>query len=71
MKDFFNLINAIFVDDLGFRADMFPTDQFLPELKDRVLADILEPAYGTAEPWQGGTGQWHEKSSVTLFQLIA
>lgn len=50
MKDFFNLINAICVDDLGFRADIFPTVQFLPELKDRVLADILEPAYGTAEP---------------------
>ncbi|MBR1378988.1 MAG: nucleotidyltransferase family protein [Bacteroidaceae bacterium] len=50
MKDFFNLINAICVDDLGFRVDMFPTVQFLPELKDRVLADILEPAYGTAEP---------------------
>lgn len=36
MMDFFNLINAICVDDLGFAADIFPTVQFLPELKERV-----------------------------------
>lgn len=50
MKEFFNLINAICVEDLGFGADIFPTVQFLPSLKDRVLNDILDPAYGTAEP---------------------
>lgn len=50
MKDFFNLINEISIEDLGFRAEIFPTIQFSPELKERVLADILEPAYGTAEP---------------------
>lgn len=72
MMDFFNLINAICVDDLGFRAEVFPIVQFLPELKERVLADILEPAYGTAEPerffsriaykyrrWQGNA--WKQK----------
>lgn len=72
MKDFFNLINAICVDDLGFHSDFFPMIQFLPELKDRVLADILEPAYGAAEPasffpriaykyrrWQGNA--WKQK----------
>lgn len=72
MRDFFNLINAICVDDLGFAADIFPTVQFLPELKERVLEDILEPAYGTAEPerffpriaykyhrWQGNA--WKQK----------
>ena len=72
MKEFFNLINAICVDDLGFAADIFPTVQFLPELKERVLADILVPAYGAAEPkrffprivykycrWQGNA--WKQK----------
>lgn len=50
MKDFFNLINAICVDDLGFSEDLFPENCFLPEMKERVLNDILEPAYVTAEP---------------------
>lgn len=50
MMEFFNLINAICVEDLGFGADIFPSVQFLPSLKDRVLNDILDPAYGTAEP---------------------
>lgn len=72
MRDFFNLINAICVDDLGFAADIFPEVRFVPELKDRVLADILEPAYGATEPsslfpriiykyrrWQGNA--WKQK----------
>jgi len=72
MGDFFNLINAICVDDLGFRAENFPMIQFMLEFKERVLADILEPAYGTAEPerffpriaykyrrWQGNA--WKQK----------
>lgn len=50
MKDFFNLINAICVDDLGFKTDVFPEVRFMPELKERVLKDILDPAYGAAEP---------------------
>lgn len=50
MKEFFNLINAICVDDLGFRASMFPEILFLPDMKDKVLNDIIEPAYATAEP---------------------
>lgn len=72
MRDFFNLINAICVDDLGFAADIFPEVRFVPELKERVLADILEPAYGANEPpslfpriiykyrrWQGNA--WKQK----------
>lgn len=72
MRVFFNLINAICVKDLGFPADIFPEVRFLPELKERVLADIFEPAYGTAEPasflprivykyrrWQGNA--WKQK----------
>ena len=50
MKEFFNLVNAICVEDLGFSAGLFPTIQFLPSLKERVLDDILEPAFTSAEP---------------------
>lgn len=72
MKDFFNCINAICVEDLGFSPTIFPTVQFLPSIKDRVLNDILEPEYTTAEPkglfkrlvykyrrWQGNA--WKQK----------
>ncbi len=72
MKDFFNLINGVCVDDLGFPPEMFHNVQFLPELKEKVLADILDPAYGAAEPtsfiprmvykyrrWQGNA--WKQK----------
>lgn len=50
MKDFFNLINAICVDDLGFSSNIFPEVRFLPELKERVLSDILVPSFGAAKP---------------------
>lgn len=50
MRNFFDSINGICVDDLGFSPDMFCSVQFLPTLKERVLDDILEPEYGAAEP---------------------
>lgn len=50
MIEFFNLINAICVEDLGFAAGLFPTVQFLPSLKEKVLDDILQPEYGLAGP---------------------
>lgn len=50
MKDFFNLINAICVEDLGFPIRIFPEVQFVPELKEMVLSDILNPEYTAAEP---------------------
>lgn len=72
MKDFFHLINAICVEDLGFPADIFPSMQSDPELKERVLDDILDPEYTAAEPkgflprlinkykrWQGNA--WKQK----------
>lgn len=72
MRDFFNCINAISVEDLGFSADIFPSVQFSPGLKERVFNDILEPEYGAAEPsglikrivykyrrWQGNA--WKQK----------
>ncbi len=50
MKDFFNCINAICVEDLGFDFTIFPSVQFAPPMKDRVLKDILEPEFTAAEP---------------------
>lgn len=50
MKEFVNCINAICVEDLGFEASIFHGVQYNPQLKDRVLSDILFPEYGTAEP---------------------
>lgn len=72
MKDFFHLINAICVENFGFHADIFPSMQTVPALKDRVLDDILDPKYAAAEPqgfmnrmiykyqrWQGNA--WKQK----------
>ena len=50
MMDFYNTINAICVDDLGFDAKNFSDVQFRPELKDKVLNDILFPKYSASEP---------------------
>lgn len=50
MKDFFNCINAICVEDLGFSPSIFPPVQILSSLKERVLSDIMEPAFTAAEP---------------------
>ena len=50
MKEFVSCINAICVEDLGFPVDIFPAVQFVPELKERVLEDILDPEYTAAEP---------------------
>jgi hypothetical protein len=50
MKEFVSCINAICVEDLGFSVNIFPSVQFVPELKERVLEDILEPEYTAAEP---------------------
>ncbi len=50
MMDFYNCINAICVDDLGFSAELFPNVQFLPSQKERVLNDILSPEFQGEEP---------------------
>lgn len=50
MKDFFNCINGICVEDLGFAPEIFPSVQFLPDLKEKVLDDILEPKFTSDEP---------------------
>jgi hypothetical protein len=50
MKDFVNCINGICVEDFGFDAGIFQKVKFLPALKDRILDDILNPEYTSAEP---------------------
>ena len=50
MMDFFIIINAICVEELGFAASIFPQVQFNPFLKDRVLEDILNPKFSIEEP---------------------
>ena len=50
MLDFFNIINAICVEELGFNSSIFHSVQFKPELKDRVLKDILKPEFTADEP---------------------
>lgn len=50
LKDFFNIINAICVEDLGFDASIFHGVQFNPFLKDRVLNDTLAPEFTEEEP---------------------
>lgn len=72
MYDFYNIINAICVRDLGFEVCLFPSLQFDIDLKQKVLEDILFPAYETEEPkgmvrkfiykynrWQGNA--WKQK----------
>ena len=50
MIEFYNTINAICLGDLGFDAKIFPSVQFHPDLKDKVLKDILYPKYSASEP---------------------
>lgn len=50
MREFFNCINAICVEDLGFDTKIFPYVQFAPFLKDKILKDILYPAFPADEP---------------------
>lgn len=52
MKPLFDIFNAICVEDLGFDASIFPTLQFLPALKERVLNDILSREFSEKE--EGG-----------------
>lgn len=50
MRQMFNIINAICVGDLGFDVAYFPTVQFDPKLKDRVVNEILAPKYSANVP---------------------
>lgn len=50
LLDLYNIVNAICVDDLGFDVSTFHYVQFRPDLKERVLKDILYPKYSASEP---------------------
>lgn len=50
MRQMFNIINAICVGDLGFDVVFFPTLQFDPTLKEKVLNEILAPEYSNHTP---------------------
>lgn len=50
MRDFFNCINAICIEEFGFSVDIFSSVQFGPQLKERVLNDILQPKYQREPP---------------------
>ena len=45
MTPFLNIINAICVENLGFDASLFPTVQFNPDLKERVLNEVFNYKY--------------------------
>lgn len=49
MKRLYDIFNAICVGDLGFNVKIFPKVQFDPQLKDRVLNDILSPEFSEKE----------------------
>lgn len=49
MKKLYDVFNAICVGDLGFDVNIFPKVQFEPNLKDRVLNDILSPEFSEVE----------------------
>lgn len=50
MFDMFNILNAICVEDFGFSSIIFPTVQFNPFLKDKVLNEVICPKYGSELP---------------------
>lgn len=50
MEDFFNCLNAICVEDLGFSKNLFPVAKFIPSMKDKVLNDIISPAFDADDP---------------------
>lgn len=50
MKDFFNCINAICIEELGFESSIFPEVIFLPSLKDKIFIDVMNPQFTCEEP---------------------
>ena len=50
LRKFYNIINAICVEDLGFDAAFCHGVEFNPVLKDRVMNDTLSPEFTGDEP---------------------
>lgn len=66
MMDFYSSMNAICVEELGFNPGIFDGVQFNPELKDKILNDILAPEYNVEnrianmlKRWKGN--RWKHK----------
>lgn len=54
MLSYHNIINAICVEELGFEASLFPSVQFNPVMKDKVLQDIFSSEYDWKDAHQPG-----------------
>ena len=50
MMPAYNIFNAICVGDFGFEPSLFPKIQFNPFMKDKVLKEILCPAFSRMMP---------------------
>lgn len=50
---FFNQINAICIDYLGFAEDVFPVVERNKALEERIIADILQPEFAEEKPTSG------------------
>ena len=50
MNDFFNCINSICVEELGFSNELFPICQFDESMRCRVVYDMLAPEFDGVEP---------------------
>ena len=49
LMPFYQIMNAICVGDLGFEAKLFPNNQHLPEVKERVVNEIFASVYQGGE----------------------
>lgn len=74
MKRLYDVFNAICVGDLGFDVNLFNRVQFDPELKDRVLKEILTPAIPNNKPsklFQRVAWKWHRwRANEWKHQLV-
>lgn len=59
MMPLYQLFNAICVEDLGFSPLLFPSVQFNPSMKDKVLAEILMP------------DQAHNGNKVLILRMVS
>ena len=50
LRRFFDVINNICVEDLNFKAELFPHVQIELSIKQRVLVDILVPESNEEKP---------------------
>lgn len=54
MMPFFNCLNAICVEDLGFSSSLFPVIQSVPSIKERILNDIVSTPYSSVTSQNNG-----------------